>query len=304
MSHVTSIGTWSDLRKQWIIGLHHGITEPKALERVRALPNSSLRVFAGSRSLNLASLFAGQLFHAKIILITSLRRSLGQPPHFVASSANLSDAALGASARNYEAGVALSGAEVSRLSSRLAAEWWARAWRDSLPVTDGLLDRYTKLRDRLVDRNPDMLMGMDPPSLPDLQDAEMLWIDAGAMSGGSRNQVEFNEELAAFFGPPRRTTRHLRIRANGNEWDDRPLAHKVTTFGVNIWRLSLPTLTAGGFNYPGTVIRFQKGSDSAGLYFSLSTADFGGSRARRWRALAHRQGYVGMTSGQRSFGFV
>jgi hypothetical protein len=173
-----------------------------------------------------------------------------------------------------------------------------------VPATDDLLNRYTGFRDRLVQRNPDVLLGMDPPSLPDLRDAETLWIDAGAMSGGSRNQVEFNEELAEFFGSVTRTTRLLRIRANGNEWDDRPLAHKVTTFGVHIWRLSLPTLSTGGFDYPGSVIRFQKTNDSVGVYFIVTTAPAGSARAARWRALAHRRGYVGVTSGQRSFGFI
>jgi hypothetical protein len=101
------------MRKQWIIGLHHGITEPKALERVRALPNSTLRVFAGAPRLTLSSMFAGQLFHAKLILVTSHVSPASQPPFLMASSANLTGAAVGTSACNYEAGVAVINGEVA-----------------------------------------------------------------------------------------------------------------------------------------------------------------------------------------------
>ena len=123
------------------------------------------------------------------------------------------------------------------------------------------------------------------------------------MSGGSRNQVEFSRDLAGFFGRVDTHTRRLRIRTQNGEWDDRPLAHKVTSFGVDIWRLSLPTKKAGGFAYPNTIIRFKKEREEAGEVLAVDVAMPTDSEVGRWRSRAQRHGYVGLTSGQRSFGF-
>lgn len=303
LSEVSDVPNWRDSRKEWIVGLHHGITEPNALERICALPNCSVKVFTGANDLSMTGLAIGQLFHAKLIWLTSgsiLRR---RPICLLASSANMTGAALGGEARNYEAGVALFGATVPSTQLVALEKWWNEAKNASLKATDAVLDHYARLRSKFLQRNPDSLAGVDPPSLAQLQSSKTLWIEAGAMSGGSRNQVEFNRELAAFFGRVTHGTRLLRIKAKGMEWDDRPLAHKVTTFGVHIWRLSLPTVSAGGFEYPGTVIRIDKAIDRVGEYFEVSVAEPSDSGPARWRATAHRHGYVGLTSGHRSFGF-
>jgi hypothetical protein len=77
----------------------------------------------------------------------------------------------------------------------------------------------------------------------------------------------------------------------------------VTTFGVEIWRLSLPTKEGGGFEYPGKVIKFTKLQDREGQYFKVAVADTGSRQHAGWRSDAHRFGYIGMTSGQRTYGF-
>lgn len=302
LSELSDTPNWRDSRKEWIVGLHHGITEPNALERICRLPNCSVRVFAGANRLSMAGLTVGQLFHAKLVWLTSgsIRR---RPICVVASSANMTGAALGHEARNYEAGLALFGSAVSGAHLVGLEKWWDEARRASLSATHAVLDQYAELRSRFLQRNPDSLAGIDPPSLSQLQSSKTLWIEAGAMSGGSRNQVEFNRELAAFFGQVEHGTKLLRIRANGKEWDDRPLAHKVTTFGVHIWRLSLPTVSGGGFEYPGKVIRIDKATDGEGEYFEVSVAQPNDRGPARWRTRANRHGYVGVTSGHRSFGF-
>jgi len=215
----------------------------------------------------------------------------------------MTGAALGGEARNYEAGVALFGATLPSTQLVALEKWWNEARNASLKATGAVLDEYARLRSNFLQRNPDSLVGVDPPSLAQLQSSTTLWIEAGAMSGGSRNQVEFNRELAAFFGRVTYGTKLLRIKAKGKEWDDRPLAHKVTTFGVDIWRLSLPTVSGGGFDYPGRVIRIDKGMDRDGEYFEVSVAAPRGKGPGRWRAMAHRHGYAGVTSGHRAFGF-
>lgn len=184
LSRLSDVLTWRRSRKEWIVGLHRGITEPGALERIRALPNSSLRVFVGAEHLSLSGLTSGQMFHGKIIGITSRVKLSGRPVCLVVLSANLTGAALGAGARNYEAGVALFGSAIPRAQFDRFEEWWKHAWNASIRVTDPLLDQYTRLRSRLLQRNADAWTELDPPSTSQLRNASRLWIDAGAMSGG------------------------------------------------------------------------------------------------------------------------
>lgn len=303
LSALTGVEAWQGAKKTWIVGLNRGITEPRALARIRSLQNCQLRLFAGGESLSLSSLAMGELFHAKVIALSTAGRAKSKRMSVLASSANLTGAAIGTAARNYEAGVHVVGKALDASQRRKFEQWWQAASARSIPATDSALDRYSQLRSKFLERNPDTLAGIDPPAPSELSVASVLWIEAGAMSGGSRNQVEFNRELAGFFGNPTRRTRVLRIRRAGREWTERPLAYKVTTFGVEIWRLSLPTEATGGLSYPGKVVRFRRGADPEGEYFELD-AQFPAHRGvARWQARAHRNGYVGLTSGQRSFGF-
>lgn len=303
LSELEGTPGWESSRKEWIVCLHRGTTEPSALERIRSLRNSFLRVFWGAGPFSSDCLTGREVFHAKVVCVATQRGKKTTPVLLFAGSANLTGAAISESARNYEAGIFLFGRTFAKAAHTAFRDWWRSAWGMSHALSDALLQRYTRLRDRYLTRNPDALAGMDPPSLCRLQDARTLWIEAGAMSGGSRNQVEFNQELAAFFGPVKRRRRLLRIRSAGREWTDRPLSHKVTTFGVEIWRLSLPTEGTGGFTYPGKIIRFRKLEDSNGVLFQIDLADASDRRSALWRTTASRFGYLGMTSGQRAYGF-
>ncbi|NJL28534.1 MAG: hypothetical protein HC897_11915 [Thermoanaerobaculia bacterium] len=303
LPELDAVPKWQTTQKKWLIGLNRGITEPSALERIRALPNSSLKVFAGAEELSLTGLTTGKTFHGKVVGFSSGIESPIHPTCLLASSANLTGAALGSHARNFEAGLALFGEAIPRTQFNRFEDWWEHAWSESFDVNDKILDKYSGLRSTLLRRNRDFLSDLDPPPLSQLKDARTLWIEAGAMSGGSRNQVEFGRELAGFFGQPELMMRPLRIDANGKEWPDRPLAYKVTTFGVEIWRLSLPTESSGGFSYPGSIICFRKAIDSRGTFFKVNVALPKDRRAPRWLKEAHRKGYVGVTSGRRAFGF-
>lgn len=295
------IESWATTSKRWILGLHQGITEPAAIQRIGSLENSQVRLFIPGERLTLESLLIGPRFHAKTVCIDR------SPNHILTclltGSANLTAAALADAARNYEAGIALYSGLIPRNLGVAFNHWWEDAWNASTEVSEAIISQYIKLRDEFLRRNLDALTGFDPPSLRKVKIASALWIEAGAMSGGSRNQVEFNRGLTAFFGPIKLSSRTLRITAQRHVWDDRPLTPKTTTFGVEIWRLSLPTYNQGGFAYPGKVIQFRRQQDSQGLLFELDVADIDSLQYRRWRENAHRHGYLGITSGNRSYGF-
>lgn len=133
--------------------------------------------------------------------------------------------------------------------------------------------------------------------------AGTLWIEAGAMSGGSRNQIEFDEALVAFFtdDPPRlNATIELALGAN-TRWLDCVLAHKQTTFGVDIYRLSMPTLARGGFDYAGKVVSFERNGPYASRYFQISVTEVDGDLHNDWRS---RSASVDRTAGGREYGLI
>lgn len=302
LSAIEETPSWGQSPKLWLLGIHHGITEPLAIERLRDSEKTKVRLFTGGKTLSAGSLAGNALFHAKLALLER-GRGKKREVHFAAGSANLTGAALGPGVRNYEAGFVVSGSSANRAAGSRFNSWWKEAWSGSVTATDAVITKYSKLRDGFIKRNPDSSGDLDPPSPPRIPQARTLWIEAGAMSGGSRNQVEFNEDLAAFFGPAQQHIRNLRMIAGEYLLDDRPLSPKTTTFGVNIWRLSLPTEAKGGFDYPGNVIRIRKRKDAKGKLFEVDVAAFDSPAHRRWRATAHRRGYIGVTSGQRSYGF-
>lgn len=134
----------------------------------------------------------------------------------------------------------------------------------------------------------------------------VLWIESGDMSGGSRNQIEFDEDLAAFFGialPPVGSAIELAVDVTGGEWHDCGLAAKRTTFDVTIYRLNLPTAAKGGFDYPGTVLKFVP---HGGRYFRVHVAQAGSEEHRKWRADSEAAGTLAVTGGSagREFGFL
>jgi hypothetical protein len=129
--------------------------------------------------------------------------------------------------------------------------------------------------------------------------ASTLWIEAGAMSGGSRNQLELPDWLASFFD--RRTRRHHRFatRLPNGRLRNGQLAHRGQLYGqwTDIWRLGLPTQAKGAPSYPGTVVRLDKVGIGKGRVYELSVAPPGSRVAREWKHRAKRTGWIGSTGG-------
>jgi hypothetical protein len=133
-----------------------------------------------------------------------------------------------------------------------------------------------------------------------------LWIEAGEMSGGSRNQIEFDEDLAAFFDiplPPVGGSVEVLIDVGSRKWHQCSLAAKKTTFGVVIYRLNLPTAAKGGHEYPGTVIKFAR---AGGRYFKVEVVVEGSPELETWRAISARNETLARTGGAegREFGLI
>ena len=302
MRELDACEIWEQGDKFWLVGIHQGVTEPAALRRLGGLAASEVRVFSATGDMSQRALRGRPMFHAKVVGVEPppARKQPAPLEALIVSSANLTGAAIGSRHTNYEAGAVLH--DLGDVTSTAWYNWWRSAWDAAIPLSNNLIDRYAELREAFIRSNPVILEIADPPSTQTLKNANTFWIEAGAMSGGSRNQVEFNRELAAFFGPVLNRQRKLSIDIGRQAWDDRPLSPKVTTFGVEIWRLSLPTASSGGFQYQGKVIRFRR-SASPKQRLEVDVADVNSSAARAWRSKANRTGYLGTTSGDRAFGF-
>jgi uncharacterized protein YlzI (FlbEa/FlbD family) len=296
-----SVPSWISTRKQWLVGVHHGITQPVAITVLGNLPNSEVRLATCGLPLR-DSILGMKIFHAKTIAFDD-----GQTPGLLAlmaGSANLTGAAIGNSSRNFEANITWAAPVDTQISSQFDI-WWNEAWTASIEATSKNFDKYVKERERFLEQNPDVLIEASAHSLSDLIGAGKFWIEAGRMStGGSHNAVDLNRDLAGFFGPPSRQRKQLTIVAGKKRWNNRPLSPKRTTLGVQLWRLSLPTLDMGGFDYKDQIICFTKKMLADETAYELDVADPESAKARRWRADAQRSGVLGRTGGGHNYAFI
>lgn len=293
-SAVTDLPSWNHARKEWLIGTQFALTEPEALHQLSDMQSSCVRLH-GWRHASAPSrraMFGVGCFHGKVIAAggADARRIRS----LLVGSNNLTGAALGSVPMNYEAAIAVNGS-VPRALIIPFNDWWRRAWNESIDLTHALIDEYAQAREHVLAENPDLHRFAEASSRQGPEFGYSLWIEAGAMSGGSRNQIEFSEDLVPFFGPVEEGRRYLRMRIGKRLWTDRPLSFKVTTLGVKIWRLSLPT----GMDYVGRVVRFERSPGADGLDFDVQVADAASAKYRRWRSDSEVGGHLGLTGGRR-----
>jgi hypothetical protein len=283
----------ADTESEWIVGIDGGITEPAALDLLRLLPNTDVRLYLPTAEISPRTLLATPKFHAKIV-----RLRVGNPLHTAAlwaGSANATGGALGQSAKNFEAGLWAAAGSITPQDEALFDAWWQHVWDASKPITARLIAKYAEARETTFRKSPILLETMEPPSIEAVSKAKVLWMDVGSASGGARNQIEFNETLAAFFAPPVKADRPVDIIHKKTTVHDRPLAYKKTTYGVDIWRLGLPT----GFSYPGKRIKLTRLSSKPGENprFELQVASLKSGESKAWFREANKKGHVERTHG-------
>lgn len=299
---VSEEAPWESIQKEFVIGLHHAITEPAALSELARLPHSTVKVFIPKNRLSIDTFSDSPTFHPKMIALCSGRPKLLR--FIQAGSANQTSAALSSPPGNVEFGVALaSTATVELDGNQQFGEWWRTLWTRSRPIDSRFISRYAALRANVLDKNPLLRHAVDPPR--DLSNEQHFFIEVGAGSGPptTRHQVEFPEGLARFFGPVQRRQRLIRLTDGNHVWTNRPLSFKTTTYGVEIWRLGMPTQASGGEPISERAIRFEKTHDPDTFAFAI--ADVPSQEFDEWALQANTTGHVGATRGLRSriYGF-
>ncbi len=293
---------WSSLRKLFLVGLHHGITEPSALSGLRSLPNAEVRVVVPGGRLSLDALYSSRIYHPKVFAVCEDRSNT--IAFLQAGSANLTAAAIGDAPTNHELGVAIygrNGKSVDRSGQFMP--WWEAAWTLGRVADTTVIRRYAELRKKMLEQNPLLRGAIATPN--EIEFATTLFIEVGAGSGPphARHQVEFPESIVRYFGKPRQGRRDLTLIAGNKSWRNRPLSFKQTTFGVAIWRLGMPTQTTGGDPVAQRVIRFERTAKR--WQFRYRVLDVNGREHRQCIADANLHGHLGSTGGPsgRQFGF-
>jgi hypothetical protein len=134
----------------------------------------------------------------------------------------------------------------------------------------------------------------------DIKKATTLWIEAGKMSGGSKNQVELTDELAQFFDSKALAAKSCDVRLPiGKTAPGRPAAHRGRRYGqwVDMWRFGLPTQRQGAPKYPGTVIRLDKVKSKNNYIYELTVTSPGSAVSKQWEADAKAKGTLSVTGG-------
>lgn len=283
--------------KEICVGIHQGISEPKAVELLRSIPNTSVRIFLPTSSMTAESLLTRPVYHPKFVAILA---NQGEDCWMI-GSANLTGAAISVTGTNVEIASIASIKGKQRKQARESLEVWEAAFSNMARLaTDKLIKSYAAARLITLQKNPALLELTE--ASPELGDARDLFIEVGKGSGMERHQVEFTRQLATFFGKPRSSRKDLRLANPATTWKNRPLTPKKTSYGVTIYRLGMPTVKKGGEKVAGRAIRFTR--TKASNRFLIEIADLGSPSYIDWESHANAQGHLGKTSGGRKFGYT
>jgi hypothetical protein len=137
-----------------------------------------------------------------------------------------------------------------------------------------------------------------------IEEATFFWLEAGDMSGGSRNQIEFTDDLVTFFDEQSRSAGQVFIAYDKETKAHCPLTNRGQDYDqwTNKWRLGLITKAKGGVDYQGRVIRFEKRKVGRNFAYVITVADRQSALHEEWKA---KSAQVGSTFGPegRPFGF-
>jgi hypothetical protein len=137
-----------------------------------------------------------------------------------------------------------------------------------------------------------------------IQDATYFWIEAGDMQGGSRNQIEFTDEIVSFFDDKSRTSGQAFLAFDTTTKGYGALTNRAQDYDqwVNKWRLSLITKAKGGVDYAGRVVCFEKRKVGKTYAYVISVADIGSPDHTIWKSKSKHIGSTGGADG-REFGY-
>lgn len=280
---------FSAMPKLLVTSFDFGITEPEALENWLWLENASVRV-AGAQTIAAGHTIPARAFHPK----TYAFHAGDQTSNVLVTSANLTARGL---TSNTEAGWLHYGVDSSNVDEAFSA-----LCEDTELITQSLLSTYDQVRKTqsppthsVADTQPVTPFDRGDDPLPlfraavesgqvDLSKFEEMWIQVGALQGGSQSQLELPRRGHRFFGltfsqydkTHNVTVGYPPLRMGSSLWTNRPL----TWHGNNrMERLNLPTQSQGGPNYADSAVMFRRLPNG---YFELVVTPLDSDLAHAW----------------------
>jgi HKD family nuclease len=205
---------WAGIPKRWITSFDYCRTEPVALDSLRSVPNSSIRIY--DAAFCLAHEGAPQTpFHPKAFLIRTSQRD-----YALAGSGNMSRSGL---SRGVEAGLVvgvnrvLPSEPTAIAAVQAMSNWFSATWNSATPLSQPLLTSYSQLFERkdnlkapapTEDDVASTDTGRGALSTKDLQKLRVcrhFWIDAGNITKNRGpnlpgNQLMMKRLSRVFFG--------------------------------------------------------------------------------------------------------
>jgi HKD family nuclease len=255
-------GAWAGIPKRWITSFDYCRTEPVALEGLRSVPNSSIRIHDASFCLKHEG--APKVpFHPKAFLIRTNQRD-----YALAGSGNMSRSGL---SRGVEAGLVVGVNRVVPAEPTAAAaieamsNWFSATWTGATPLSPALLARYNQLferKDNLKAPAPtedDVAStdaghgGLSTKDLQRLRVCRHLWIEAGNITKNRGpnlpgNQLMMKRLSRVFFGfdsvavPENTHIGDVEVSFNGGQGDQFSLTYSDNKMD----KLVLPIPSAAG----------------------------------------------------------
>lgn len=245
------------IERRWLTSFDYCRTEPIALEAIRSLPNSSVRIFDAEFCLS-RDCTPRVPFHPKAFI---LRNSEYQ--YLLAGSGNISRSGL---ARGYEAGLSI-GVDLKVTPKKSSAvqsiqnsqKWFDAAWDGASPLSDKILSRYSGIFES-VDRQKSPAIteddiASDHPTNGALKNSDLqklrvcrnFWIEAGNITRNRGphlpgNQLMMKRLTRVFFGfpptvvPENSAIGTVELSFGGGDFDD----YSVTYSDNKMDKLVLP----------------------------------------------------------------
>lgn len=311
---------WQGAEKLWLVSIDYGHTDPRALDFLRRLRNSEVRVYDGKNLLK-RRLLPTSSFHPKTFVFDRVGirgpRSVG----FVMGSANLTAGGLDGNVE-YVLGLTL-GASIGTHEKRLFRsvanfeDWWDLAWLSADAATPDFIGKYTTQRGKHYPRVRDRRLSGRKTRLPAPVEkmreygrwarVKYFWIETlvlyknrGKHAPG--NQIDAKRGTRVYFGFPYRDVPRNRKLGEVTLQYGNKLAQtdRSVWFGDNSMdKIHLPIPGEyGPPTYDNSVIHFQR--LRPGVFRVLrGTAH----QAAVWKRKSRRQGLLGRLSGGRLFGF-
>jgi HKD family nuclease len=286
------IGALDTIPKEIVVSLDYGVTEPRALRQLMALPHCSVSI-ADPGVIQRPRFQPQAAYHPKVYMFDG-----GLISKSLIGSANLTSAAL---STNTEA------VQTVELSRHEADAMWLSLSRNAVRATHALVAAYAGARRterpafRPEQSRPRQLLV--PQGLRVFPDAvgggtlapaawDCFWVQTRhRVEGGSANQVEIPRFGHRFFGyhfnthvpGPLRTIGQVTLTDGAHSWDQ-----KIAWHGSNrMERVHLPTRSQGGMGYELSAVLFRRLRPGV---FQLQVAPWISSLAAAWRQESDAQG--------------